>query len=335
MEAKNSITLDKNEGTHRARKHKCPRCGKKRFVAYYDFEKGEYLPDRFGRCDRQDNCGYFLTPFGDKLFMREWNGTAERQDRHGGKKQERAFHVMPYAYVEKSMQSYEGNVFASWVIGRFGKEKGLEILRKYRVGTSATMGGAAVFWQVDGDGLVRSGKVIAYERRGDDIKRIKGKKAQWVHFNMIKKGLVKEYRLAQCFFGEHLLRGHAGPVAIVESEKTAIIASYFFRDHLWLGAGSDYGLGGKELNLEKCRVLQGREVHIYPDFSQRTRALWREIGVKLTEQLGCRVKVSGIMAEKDDGSDLADYLVKYPVDKKRHNLLTINGYPASWETVLT
>ena len=33
--------------------------------------------------------------------------------------------------------------------------------------------------------------------------------------------------LKQCFFGEHLLREKTMPVAIVESEKTAIISSVY------------------------------------------------------------------------------------------------------------
>ena len=58
-------------------------------------------------------------------------------------------------------------------------------------------------------------------------------KVMWVH----NLKLFEDFHLKQCLFGEHLLDGNNGPVAIVESEKTAIIASMFFQDAVWLATG--------------------------------------------------------------------------------------------------
>ena len=52
-----SFILDKS-----SKKYSCPECNKKTFVKYVDSTTGDYLPDRFGRCDRESNCGYFKTP---------------------------------------------------------------------------------------------------------------------------------------------------------------------------------------------------------------------------------------------------------------------------------
>ena len=40
----------------------CPSCGKKTLVRYVDSVTGECLPEQYGRCDREDKCGYFNIP---------------------------------------------------------------------------------------------------------------------------------------------------------------------------------------------------------------------------------------------------------------------------------
>ncbi len=56
----------------------------------------------------------------------------------------------------------------------------------------------------------------------------------WVH-SVLHKG---DYNLKQCFFGEHLLsEDKSRPVALVESEKTALVASYYLPQFLWIASG--------------------------------------------------------------------------------------------------
>jgi hypothetical protein len=58
------------------------------------------------------------------------------------------------------------------------------------------------------------------------------------HINWAQKVLKEpEYELKQCFFGEQLI-DKSKPVAIVESEKTAVIASGYLPQFIWLAAGS-------------------------------------------------------------------------------------------------
>ena len=57
----------------------------------------------------------------------------------------------------------------------------------------------------------------------------------WVHTDLH----YEEYNLKQCFFGEHLLSAYPNKsVAIVESEKSALIATHFMPDFV----GWDYVL---------------------------------------------------------------------------------------------
>ena len=68
------------------------------------------------------------------------------------------------------------------------------------------------------------------------------------------------WELTQCLFGEHLLSLHPDrTVALVESEKTAIICAGFIPEYVWLATGGKTSLGNK------LEVLSGRKVVAYPD----------------------------------------------------------------------
>ncbi len=50
----------------KAIKTDCPNCGpkhRKTLSRYVDTQTGEPLPERYGRCDRESNCGYHLNPY--------------------------------------------------------------------------------------------------------------------------------------------------------------------------------------------------------------------------------------------------------------------------------
>jgi hypothetical protein len=65
----------------------------------------------------------------------------------------------------------------------------------------------------------------------------------WVHNKLKKSGaLPEDFNLQQCFFGEDLLALYQDKsVAIVESEKSAIIASALIPNLIWLAAGNING----------------------------------------------------------------------------------------------
>lgn len=125
---------------------------------------------------------------------------------------------------------------------------------------------------------------------------------QWAHKTI---GQV-HFNLQQCFFGEHLLAHNNQQVALVESEKTALIASVYFPDFIWLAVGSL-----SNLTLQKCRVLQDKSVTLFPDLNAFEK--WNAKAKELSAI--CEISVSDILernateTEKQQGLDLADYLV--------------------------
>jgi hypothetical protein len=58
----NSSNLNRYSLEKGSKKHPCPDCKEKTFVLYIDTESGDYLPEKYGRCDRESKCGCFRLP---------------------------------------------------------------------------------------------------------------------------------------------------------------------------------------------------------------------------------------------------------------------------------
>ena len=57
--SKPRFSLDENRGTHRQVKRRCPRCGRKSFVAMLDWQTMQPIDAAvLGRCDHAQSCGY-------------------------------------------------------------------------------------------------------------------------------------------------------------------------------------------------------------------------------------------------------------------------------------
>ena len=229
-------SLQRYKGT--ATRHTCPGCGDRHSFAYYVDEQDTPLHPSVGRCNHESSCGYHYTP---KQYFREHPECRATNDfSSGGRRVEQkpkqvsqpgAIGYIPPHYVEKS-KSVHSNFFrfiSSLLTSYYGskaKEVLKRLLEEYRLG--ATRDGAVIFWQIDSNNKVRTGKVIQYNP--EDGHRIKGGQTSavnWIH-SILKKQQVlpEEWQLSQCLFGEHLLGGNPGKVVVlVESEKSAVIGS--------------------------------------------------------------------------------------------------------------
>lgn len=122
--------------------------------------------------------------------------------------------------------------------------------------------GGIIYWQLDFNGNVRTGKIMHYDRNtGHRVKT--GLAADWVHSRLRRKGLLPEdFSVSQCLFGEHLLRSDdiRKVVALVESEKTALLGSLVFPDYVWVAVG-----GKANFKPERMVALCNRTVIIFPD----------------------------------------------------------------------
>ena len=108
----------------------------------------------------------------------------------------------------------------------------------------------------------RGGKIIPYNpETGHRIKDDHFPPVMRVHTNLKAAHLLPpEWRLTQCLFGEHLLQDKVNAnVALVESEKTAVICSLLLPEYIWLATG------GKSQFNDRLMVLKGRKVTAFPD----------------------------------------------------------------------
>ena len=284
-------------------KYHCPECGRKTFVLYIDNRTNKPLHSTVGKCDRSDNCGNHYTP---KQYFQDNNISFDKssytpQTKPTPKPKPQSSFIDTDKFKE-SLQGYEKNNFIQYLYSIFPVEVVDNAISLYSVGTSKN--GGIVFWQIDLQSKIRTGKIIVYDMNGHRRKDIQPP-IQWVH----RQFKLSNYNLSQCLFGEHLLHDTTKKVAIVESEKTAIIASVYLPQFIWLACG-----GSEGLNIEKCQCLKGRNVVLFPDVKMFDK--WKAISNKLTEI--CNVFVSDLIEKKATeteckaGFDLADYLIKIP-----------------------
>ena len=141
----------------------------------------------------------------------------------------------------------------------------VEVLKEYHVGHSRT--GFTVFWQIDEEGKVRTGKMMKYKTDGHRDKESQYN-FDWVHSVLNRQHIIdtSKVEVKPCLFGLHLLDKYKGAdVCIVESEKTAVLMAIAYGNHekqLWMACG-----GLQNISKEKLDpiIKQGRRIVLYPD----------------------------------------------------------------------
>ena len=305
-----------------ATRHVCPNCGDKRSFVYYVDEENIPLHPSVGRCNHESSCGYHYTPkqyFQDHPECRTSNASSfdgqKRNAKHKSTPTEplkpTAIGYVPIHYVEKSKSKQSSFFrFLSTLLDNYYGRKSQEVLNRlldeYRLG--ATRDGAVIFWQIDKNGKVRTGKVMQYNPEdGHRIKAEQGASINWIHSILKKqKVLPEDWQLSQCLFGEHLLSLYSDKVVVlVESEKSAIIGSAIFPDYVWLATG-----GKSQMKDDKLRVLSGRTVLLFPDADGYDE--WKQRAESMTY---CKTIVSDLIEkhatpkQKADHIDIADWIV--------------------------
>ena len=272
-----------------SKKFNCPQCGKKSFVKYIETETGHYAESQYGRCDRETSCGYSMYPNNNSILNYEYIAPEP---------------LIP-SYIEKeilqkTLTKYEINPLTTYLYRHYDEDKVNVTIDKYQVGTSNQFNNSTVFWQMDYTGNIRSGKIMDYDTSTGKRRKNKDGKPliNWVH-SVLE---IPNYNLKQCLFGLHLLNETTKQVAIVESEKTALIMSIEFPQYTWMSTGSLRGF-----KYEYLAPLKEKDIIAFPDKGGYVQ--WQKTAEILNEK-GFEIEVSKLLENKnyEDGWDLVDVI---------------------------
>lgn len=337
-----------------SKKHRCPQCGRKTMHRFLNNRTGEYFPEQYGRCDRVNNCAYYLSPYKDgyiNSLKTEYKPAAPIPPRKPV--------CIPTDEVLNRINGFELNTFirnlSENIPYPFELSALREVIKLYSLGTITTgyMAGSVCFPFIDIGKSVRAIQCKTFDETNHTAN------TDWLHSIIERhhkeKGteppswlpayLDNEIKVS-CLFGEHLLsRYPKNPVALVEAPKTAIIATLYYglptneNNLLWLAVGSlSY------LTLNRCKVLKNRNVFLFPDLSPDRKAfdLWdiranefNEVIPGATFETVNTLEKYATDADRAAGADIADMLTKFDWRTFRHKKANEpKPYPANdWNTI--
>ena len=322
--------LEKYKG--RKTRYTCPQCKKpKVFTRYIDSKTGNQLPEKFGICNRINKCSYHLSPYKSNFAQEVWKNEQKEKTNKTNKtnsfqnwNQYQKNYFFPKTIFKQSLKSYKGNNFINYLISLFGEEITQQLIKKFHIGTSSFWKGSTVFWLINRLDQVAGGQVVLFDNNGNTYKekRKDGSDKRyntWVHYALMKNLKKKKKTIPNwlknyisgspkfpCLFGLPQLQYEpkTKPIAIVESAKTAIIATVYLPEFIWMSVGAlNY------LNEDRLKDIKNRKIILFPD--KGAFNIWKKKAQEI--QFNPQIIVSDLLEKHNaiDKSDLADYLVKF------------------------
>jgi hypothetical protein len=297
-----------------SKKHTCPQCKQKSFVTYLDNEtKAPVDVYQFGRCDRENTCGYHRGPWEDPEHA----------------KQAQANFVPKPDPIERQIFPSEESVNRITLRTKTAVSPFHKFCNKLTISTDHLVRfgvysdeDKTVFVFRNTEGRVVNLKWFKYKDDGHRDKEFNAFSLKNPppppQVDKTLESVVEKYKL--CLFGEHLLDPEKQRIVIVvESEKTAAIASFFYKDFDWVSCASNNGLTD-----DKIRVLHNRKVIWLCDSDAAGRKN------KSIERAAAYIEefyLVDLFPEHNDGYDIADAII----DGLRPDIKTEKRYKETLE----
>ena len=270
--------------------------------------------------------------------------------------------TLPMPMVKKTMKAIAQDNLVKWILNdiRWDYVQSLRVmpvLAEYCVGHGKN--GHTIFWQIDEQKRVRTGKMMKYYPQGHPKFGHRDKEASW-NFDFIHSTLSRHwdeehgvmtheppYPFPQIynpdkqepqltFFGMHLLDkyGKSATVNIVESEKTAVLMAIAYGNHatqVWMACG-----GLEMITRERLKPIidRGRRIVLFPDRDGIEK--WKVKAEQMHyERLSIDTKPVTEWWKPEDGekADIADVVVRIinnstelkTIDQVRKEMPQANG----------
>lgn len=239
------------------KKERCPQCGKMRFVPFVlTADPSVKAGEEYGRCDREQSCGYFRYPGGEVKVD---------SDREYIPEPPKEPIMLPAELAERDFTSVDNSLYRAYreIVNSLQLSR---VMFRYFCGTGSH--GECIYYQYDGT-HVRTAKAILYGKDGHRLKMEDGGlPVWWLHKSPALRQYTAGKELKQCFFGQHLLSRYPNAkVYVVEAEKTAVMMAAtdkVGKGRLWIACGGSQMLKGA-IDL---MPLMGRDVYLVPDDGQ-------------------------------------------------------------------
>lgn len=218
---------------------------------------------------------------------------------------------IPREWVKRTMEM--NNTFLGWISTVKWDNAQLnrisEYLWLYCIG--GWRDGRTVFWMIDQNGIPRAAKLMQYKADGH---RDKSRNPGWIYNQDGCRQICKpdEHEILKPLFGMHLLnRYKKATVKIVESEKTALLMSIAYGNHVgqvWMACG-----GLENLNREKLKPIidQKRDIILYPDRDAIDK--WKAKAENLHYDrvtVDCKPVTEWWRPEDGEKADIADVVIR-------------------------
>lgn len=270
--------------------------------------------------------------------------------------------TLPMPMVKKTMKAIAQDNLVKWILNdiRWDYVQSLRVmpvLAEYCVGHGKN--GHTIFWQIDEQKRVRTGKMMKYYPQGHPKFGHRDKEASW-NFDFIHSTLSRHWDEENgvmtdeppypfpniynpdkqepqlTFFGMHLLDkyGKSATVNIVESEKTALLMAIAYGNHatqVWMACG-----GLEMITRERLKPIidRGRRIVLFPDRDGIEK--WRVKAEQMHyERLSIDTKPVTEWWKPEDGekADIADVVIRIinnstelkTIDQVRKEMPQVNG----------
>ena len=293
-------TLEK----HPTPKGTCPSCREKKVFRYFQDAEGQRLDEKYGICDRAAKCGYDHRPSGE-LFER--SGAPADLVQHEI--------VRPTAEQAEALKQlvhdHTSNLHA------WARTVGIpaEHLERWAVATDRDR---TVYLHLDKNQQLANAKWFKYQEDGR-----RDKNSQPYSFTLTEaERKVKKF--AWCLYGEHLLRTDdpTRPICVVESEKSAVVASFHYPDFDWVACGAANGITDEKIGALHGRPVwwlcdadgnepamkDGEPVLLASGKQKLTEGGRRNSSLRKLKAYGADFHVIDLFADRTDGYDIADAL---------------------------